>query len=146
MCYNDIMRYGRERIPAFVVYGGRMKHYCTVCRKIHEGKCARQIDFRRTRDSQIDKFRNTQLWRRKSAEIQERDLHCCRVCLKAGLMNSRDLSVHHIIPMSADFDRRLDNGNLITLCRFHHEQAERKRISRRELLHIAESVPTLPKL
>lgn len=39
--------------------------------------------------------------------------------------NSQNLSVHHIIPISNDFDKRFDNDNLITLCRYHHERAEK---------------------
>lgn len=38
-----------------------------------------------------------------------------------------------IVPLKVDYDRRLDNDNLITLCRYHHEAAERGRISRQEL-------------
>ena len=47
-----------------------------------------------------------------------------------------DLSVHHIVPLKVDYDRRLDNDNLITLCRYHHEAAERGYISRLELANI----------
>ncbi len=69
-------------------------------------------------------------------------MNLCQVCVR-GLynsrrkFNSRDLSVHHIISLVTDFDRRLDNSNLITLCRYHHELAERGRIPARELLDIA---------
>lgn len=117
-----------------------MKHYCTVCHKIHEGKCSRPIRIR-NRNADADKFRNTQSWKHKAAAILERDFHCCRVCLAAGILTNRDLSVHHIIPLNADFDKRLDDDNLITLCRFHHEQAERGIIPRRELLNLASSPP-----
>ena len=34
------------------------------------------------------------------------------------------LSVHHIVPLAADFDRRDDPANLITLCDACHELAE----------------------
>ena len=68
-----------------------------------------------------------------AALILERDYHCCRMCAKAGIINSRELSVHHIVPLAADFDMRLDDDNLITLCRYHHEQAERGVLSAREL-------------
>ena len=71
-----------------------------------------------------------------AAAILERDYHCCRVCAMAGVINSRELSVHHITPIAADYDRRLDEDNLITLCRFHHEQAERGSIKARELRRI----------
>lgn len=113
-----------------------MKRYCTVCGKIHNGYCPRPIRIRQ-RNATADKFRNTQVWKRKAAAILERDFHCCRICLAAGILTNYDLSVHHIIPLNADFDKRLDDGNLITLCRFHHEQAERGLIPKRELLELA---------
>lgn len=113
-----------------------MKRYCTVCGRIHNGCCPRPMPIR-GRNSAADKFRNTQVWKHKAAEILERDFHCCRVCLAAGILTNRDLSVHHIVSLQKDYERRLDNDNLITLCRFHHEQAERGAISKRELLELA---------
>ena len=129
-----------------------MKRYCTICRSVHDGKCPRpkhyapKASVASKRISAADRFRNTQSWKRKAAAILERDLHCCRVCLKAGLLNSRNLSVHHIISLSADYERRLDDDNLITLCRFHHEQAERGIIPKRELLKLAAEAVKLPRL
>lgn len=98
-----------------------MKRYCTICHKIHEGRCKPVF----ARDSRADRFRNTQAWRSKSAVILDRDYHCCRVCYAAGNICTSGLSVHHITPLAVDYDRRLEEDNLITLCRFHHEQAER---------------------
>lgn len=110
---------------------------CSKCGKIHKpGGChipSVQYHAKQVRDSEADRFRNRKIWRRKADEILERDGHCCRVCLSAGVINSTDLSVHHIVPLKVDYDRRLDNDNLITLCRYHHEAAERGRISRYEL-------------
>ena len=102
-----------------------MKHYCTVCHKIHEGRCKPVRNFAGARNSEADKFRNSRAWKRKAAAILDRDYHCCRVCFSGGLICTDGLSVHHIIPLVADFGRRLDDDNLITLCRYHHEQAER---------------------
>ena len=48
-----------------------------------------------------------------------------------------DLGVHHIVPLMADFDNRLDNDNLITLCASHHRQADAGRIPRAELAALA---------
>ena len=76
----------------------------------------------------------------------ERDRMCCRMCLKAGQIEYRGLSVHHIIPLAVDFDKRLDDDNLITLCRFHHERAERGQIKAWELLQLAAETAQLPKL
>lgn len=110
-----------------------MKRYCTICHQIHDGRCKPIF----TRDSNADRFRNTQAWRRKSAAILERDYHCCRVCYAGGKVVTSDLSVHHITPLAVDFDRRLDDENLITLCRYHHEQAERGAIRAADLRALA---------
>ena len=62
--------------------------------------------------------------------MKERDGYLCRACL-ANLpgtvcrINTKRLSVHHIISLKDDWDRRLDTENLITLCDVHHELAER---------------------
>lgn len=48
-----------------------------------------------------------------------------------------ELSVHHIIPIAENEKKKLDNRNLITLCRYHHEEAEKGNIARTELLMIA---------
>ena len=120
---------------------------CSRCGKIHKsGGCPIPAPprYQQVRNSEADLFRNRKVWRRKADEILERDYHCCRICLSAGVINSRELSVHHIIPIAEDYDRRLDNDNLITLCRYHHEQAEQKRINRRKLLEIVAKPPKMP--
>lgn len=120
----------------------RIKRYCPICGTVHEGHCRTASE----RNSKADKFRNTQLWKRTAKAILERDFNCCRVCLLNGIFTNRGLSVHHIVPLSEDYKRRLDEGNLITLCRLHHEQAEHGRISRKVLFELAEGEPSFPKL
>ena len=39
-------------------------------------------------------------------------------------LTTQGLSVHHVVPISQDEDRKLDEGNLVTLCGWHHRQAE----------------------
>ncbi|MBQ9091757.1 MAG: HNH endonuclease, partial [Anaerotignum sp.] len=34
------------------------------------------------------------------------------------------LEVHHIVPLKSDYNLRLEDENLITLCEKHHEMAE----------------------
>lgn len=56
---------------------------------------------------------------------------CCKVGMGHGkVYNTDTLEVHHIIPIEEDDDRKLDDDNLITVCRVHHEQCENGRISR----------------
>ena len=121
-----------------------MKKACSKCGKIHERNyvCASGNAAQSRAEKIAYAFRNRQVWKRKADEIRERDMNLCQVCLR-GIYNARkrynsyNLSVHHIVPLFADFDKRLDNDNLITLCRYHHELAERGRIPVRELLDIA---------
>ena len=75
------------------------------------------------------KFRSTQAWQTKREEIKERDHYLCKVCLDYNVINYNGLEVHHIVSLKDDFDKRLDNDNLITLCRTHHEEAERGQLS-----------------
>ena len=45
--------------------------------------------------------------------------------------------MHHIVPITDAWDDRLNDDNLITLCREHHEMAEQGKISRETLRLIA---------
>ena len=118
---------------------------CSRCGRVHERSfvCIPMKKQKYKRDSQADRFRSTQVWKRKAAAIQKRDCHLCRVCLTQKRYNSSRLSVHHIIPLCEDYDRRLDDDNLITLCGYHHELAERGAIPRSELLRLAGDSVTL---
>ena len=52
-------------------------------------------------------------------------------------LNHKNLEVHHIVPLAEDFNKRLDNENLICLCQFHHKMAEHGEILREELTELA---------
>ena len=56
--------------------------------------------------------------------------------LSKGVIETHDLEVHHIVPIKEDWNKRLDDSNLITLTRLVHEQAEDGTISREELLKL----------
>lgn len=75
-------------------------------------------------------------------EIRARDKYLCQACIRqlpgtVTQYNYMDLSVHHIVPLQEDWDRRFDNKNLVTLCGLHHEMAERGGITREMLFKIA---------
>lgn len=106
---------------------------CGKCGHIHDSKFKCTPVQKYKCDRQVERFRNSHAWKNKAKEIKSRDKHMCIACLNGleGTMvkyNCQGLSVHHIIPLSADFDKRFDNDNLITLCRYHHEQAEKGNI------------------
>lgn len=120
-----------------------MLRSCKYCGRVHESKynCGKR-PVKKKNWNKADSFRRTQKWTEKSLEIRVRDKYLCQACIR-GLsgtftkLNYTDLSVHHIIPIQEDWERRLDNMNLITLCGIHHEMAENGGISRKLLFEIA---------
>lgn len=107
-----------------------MLRACAYCGKIHKSTdiCDKKPVYQR--GDREDRFRWTQAWKDKREEIKRRDLYLCRACLKnipgtEYKINTENLSVHHIQPLHTNYDLRLDNDNLITLCDIHHELAER---------------------
>lgn len=112
---------------------------CRYCGRIHDKKfdCPAKLRTMRERDAvtrererEIRAFRSSAAWRRKSEMIKLRDGRLCLICrdelqrfhTKTGAVLGTE--VHHIVPLSVDFSARLDDSNLITLCRIHHERAE----------------------
>ena len=47
--------------------------------------------------------------------------------------NYNKLEVHHIEKLTENYDKRLDNDNLITLCVYHHKLADNGEIPKEEL-------------
>lgn len=79
--------------------------------------------------TETDKFRWTKVWQRKRDEIKRRDLYLCQICIRElynteNKYNSNNLSVHHNISIAEDYNKRLDNNNLLTVCSIHHEMCE----------------------
>lgn len=106
---------------------------CKYCGRIHDSKIVckskEEAQKRRKRFSNKDRFRGTEVWKRKRKEIRERDRCICQVCVRnlynpIRIYETDNLQVHHAIPLEDDFDKRLDNENLLTLCERHHEMAE----------------------
>ena len=115
-----------------------MLKVCSYCGRIHDKKhdCGKRIRYRR--QSETDKFHTSYQWTMLARLIKNRDNYLCQACLhnldKTGVRYTTDnLEVHHIVPVRECWERRKDQGNLITLCREHHEQAEAGKNSRERL-------------
>lgn len=118
-----------------------MRRSCVYCGRIHpKGYICPLKPVRRKGRSNADRFRCTSAWQKKRAYIAARDRHLCRICLANGIY-SHDIQVHHITPLAEDYDKRLDDDNLISLCPLHHEQAECGLISADLLRKLAVSEP-----
>lgn len=103
---------------------------CKYCGRIHDGKydCEKKPQNKK-KMTYISQFRNSRRWREKREQIRQRDNNLCQICIRKlyGTIqqyNFENLSVHHAIPIEKDYDRRLDEDNLITICGIHHEMAE----------------------
>ncbi len=110
---------------------------CQYCGKIHDRKyiCDKRPK-RKKEISEADRFRRTNRWQKKREEIKQRDLNLCQICIRElyntkNKYNTKDLSVHHNIPINENYDKRLDNDNLLTVCDYHHKMCEKGEISRK---------------
>lgn len=120
---------------------------CSRCGIVPRGHICQYKPYRKVeRNSQADKFRKTKAWLRKSIEIRQRDKYLCKVCINnlyhtIQQYNFNKLEVHHIVPLHENYNKRLDNDNLITLCKYHHNMAEVGEITREELCNLIQSPP-----
>ena len=135
-------------VLSYIVRGDIMADYitCSRCGIVPRGhRCPYRTYKKKAYDTEADKFRKTKRWTNKSIEIRQRDRYLCRVC-EADLYNTiqrftyNELDVHHIVPINEDYNKRLDNDNLISLCRYHHKMADDGKIPREELYKLIKGV------
>lgn len=96
---------------------------CSKCGKIHPrgAKC----EVGRKYDSTAErKARSTWAWTKKAKQIKDDALGLCEVCKAQGVYTYDGLEVHHITKLKDDLNGLLDDDNLITLCVYHHKQAD----------------------
>ena len=127
-----------------------MKKSCPYCGRVHDRgfECPKKPAFSSKKvTTEITSFRSSSKWQKIRDFIVKRDNFLCRNCLENGVFTSGDLQVHHIVPLSVDFSKRCDPGNLITLCPKCHEDAERGTISADRLRELAGGdIPPAPTL
>lgn len=118
--------------------------YCGIVPRGH--RCPHRTYKKKTYDTEADRFRKSKRWTNKSIEVRQRDRYLCRVC-EANLYNTvqqlnfNEVEVHHIEKLNENFNKRLDNDNLITLCRYHHKMADDGKIPKEVLLSIINNPP-----
>ena len=123
-----------------------MRKSCPYCGRIHDVMytCPRKVKrVLQKKEYNYDQYRNTAAWQKTRAEIKERDMHMCQICIRglydygARRYNSKGISVHHIIPLKENYALRDNRNYLISLCDCHHKMADRGEISREILIEIA---------
>lgn len=91
---------------------------------------------RHEREKEMNSYRlfyNTREWRLKREEIHRRD-GICKICEALFMFNPID-DIHHIIPISKDYSKRLDNDNLVGLCSKHHKMIHDNSIDTKDKLN-----------
>lgn len=121
-----------------------MTRSCRHCGRTHPiGMSCPLAPVRVKRSTDASSFRSTWAWTQKARQIRVRDKHLCLLCLTNSVITTDDLEVHHIVPIAEDESLALEDDNLITLCRPHHEEAESGKIDRNQLRQLA-ALGTLP--
>ena len=121
-----------------------MKKTCIHCGIVDESHiCPHRKSRQKSGDRQSDRFRKTKAWTDKSIEIRTRDRYLCQCCLHNlydtfTWLNYKTVEVHHIDKLEENYDRRLDNDNLISLCSYHHKMADKGQIPRDVLYDLVE--------
>ena len=121
---------------------------CSYCGRIHDSKyICKEKPIKKKTITEADKFRWTRIWQKKREEIQKRDLYLCQICIRelyntVTKYNTEELSVHHNTPINEDYNKRLDNNNLLTVCDYHHKMCDRGEIARKEVQKIIDEQET----
>ena len=107
--------------------------YCDACAKIQAERHAdsnRHYDKgkRKSEDNKLyDSFYHSSLWLKVRMVVVVRDHALCMDCLKNNIVPLPLYhTVHHIIPIKNDYNKRLDINNLICLCEACHQRRHRE--------------------
>ena len=100
---------------------------CSKCGKIHARgyKCNAGRTYAKTDESRL---RSTSAWTRKAKQIKDDAMGLCEVCKAHGGYTYDKLETHHIVKLKDDPNGLLDDDNLVTLCTYHHKQADKGEI------------------
>lgn len=116
---------------------------CKICGYIHDfNKICKRVS---TKKSTLEsKFRKNYQRTIKSKQIRIKDKYLCQICIRDKydtnfLYNYNELEVHHILFINEYYNLRLDDMNLITLCRYYYEMVEKQIISKKGFIEIVES-------
>lgn len=97
---------------------------CNSCSEKEElRKKARYKAYDKTRaDDRCNKFYKSSCWIRTRVSVLERDNYMCICCYKTtGKVVAGD-TVHHILELREDWNKRCDKDNLVTVCASCHKR------------------------
>lgn len=101
---------------------------CARCGGLHPigYRCSKGREYKRDEEK---KLRSSRKWTNKAIQIKKDSKGLCEVCKALGVYTYNGLEVHHIIKVKDNPSLLLDDDNLITLCTYHHKEADAGNIS-----------------
>lgn len=119
------------------------KKFCHKCGSVHEyGECPNKKDSpinispsekkkshyktyaeMNEEELKIQKFYNSKEWRKMRDKMMAKCNGLCQICWALGKLKNAT-SVHHIVKLRVDFNKRLDEDNLICVCDSCHRVLE----------------------
>lgn len=96
---------------------------CSKCGRIHDYNYNCNVGRKYTKTDE-SRLRSKYAWTKKAKQIKEDALGLCEVCKALGVYTYDGLEVHHITKLKDNPNGLLDDDNLITLCTYHHKQAD----------------------
>ena len=98
-------------------------HYCEKHKAEAEKRKAETNKFydKHIRDKQAEMFYKSKAWVAARQQALIRDNYLCQECLKRGRITRAD-TVHHKIELKEDWSKRLQLGNLVSLCAECHNR------------------------
>lgn len=83
--------------------------------------------------SKENEFYHSQEWHEVRQQVLERDMYLCQVCKRNGIIKQGN-TVHHIVHLKDDWDKRADLDNLETICpQCHNKEHEEKGFSKEKI-------------
>ncbi|GAX06955.1 HNH endonuclease [Secundilactobacillus pentosiphilus] len=79
------------------------------------------IQRRYQHDAKTEAFYHSSDWRSVRELVLRRDHFLCQECLRQGIVHTGN-TVHHIVPLKDDWNKRLDLDNLETICLACHNK------------------------
>ena len=116
---------------------------CSRCGRVHERglECIPRSKPNRNKrkPSNESKLRNKSAWAKKSRYIRGISYNLCAICREEGDYSFKPIEVHHIEPLKeVGGEGLLEDSNLIALCIYHHQKADRGDIPRSYLKELAD--------
>lgn len=104
--------------------------FCGGKHPIDQTECPNRWKYKRDNASEenkkVNRFYKSKQWQEKRAEIVSRDIFCQRCKIKFNIFTYEHLEVHHIEPLSVKWEKRLQNDNLICLCKQCHSFCDKR--------------------